>query len=107
MKVVIYADTCLEWIVTALACFKIHCTIATLYTNLGTDGVAYGIGHVEPKLIITNHEILPKLIATLNESFKNKSCVKNIVYFDHPLPTEEKSAEGGGELNNFNIISLR
>ena len=39
--VVMYADTCIEWFVTAMACFKNNYTIATLYTNLGSDGIRY------------------------------------------------------------------
>ena len=39
--VVIYADTCIEWFVTAMACFRNNYTIATLYTNLGSDGIRY------------------------------------------------------------------
>lgn len=37
--VIIYADTCIEWFVTAMACFRNNYTIATLYTNLGSDGI--------------------------------------------------------------------
>ena len=37
--VIIYADTCIEWFVTAMACFRNNYPIATLYTNLGTDGI--------------------------------------------------------------------
>ena len=39
--VVIYADTCVEWFVSAMACFRNNYTIATLYTNLGSDGIRY------------------------------------------------------------------
>ena len=39
--VIIYADTCIEWFVTAMACFRNNYTIATLYTNLGSDGIRY------------------------------------------------------------------
>ena len=39
--VVIYADTCVEWFITAMACFRNNYTIATLYTNLGSDGIRY------------------------------------------------------------------
>ena len=102
----IYADTCIEWIVSALACFKIQCPVVTLYTNLGPDGIAYGITHVEPKLIITSHEMLSNLISILSESFKDKCCTNRIVYFDQPLPTGAKEVENGS-LNNFNVTPLR
>ena len=80
--VVIYADTCLEWFLIALACFRNNYTIATLYTNLGTDGVSYGINHVKPSAIITSQELLPRLLAILN---KDVHDVKDIIYFVNPL----------------------
>ena len=57
-----YCDTKEEWMVTALACFKFNFTVATLYTNLGEDGVIYGINQCEANFICTSQELLPKLI---------------------------------------------
>ena len=67
---------------SAVACFKNKFTVVTLYTNLGTDGVAYGIQQVEAKLIITAQELLPNLTQVLR-GFDNR--VKHIVYFEHPF----------------------
>ena len=100
----IYADTCYEWIVTALACFKLRCILVTLYTNLGSEGVAYGIRHVQPKLIVTSHEMLPKLVETLMECW-NQFTVSNIVHFDKAL--EEMPDMIDDDKNGFNINSLR
>jgi long-chain acyl-CoA synthetase len=80
--VIIYADTCLEWFIIALACFRNNYTVATLYTNLGADGVTYGINHVNPKLIITSQELLPKLLGILNNDLHD---LKDIVYFVNAL----------------------
>lgn len=52
-KVLIYADTCPEWLLTALACFRASITIVTLYTNLGHEGVVHGINQVSVSIIIT------------------------------------------------------
>ena len=38
-NVIIFADTCIEWFVTVMACFRNNYQVATLYTNLGTDGI--------------------------------------------------------------------
>ena len=38
-NVIIYADTCIEWFISVMACFRNNYTVATLYTNLGTDGI--------------------------------------------------------------------
>ena len=52
-KILIYADTCAEWLITALACFKTSLPIVTLYTNLGDDGVIYGINQVQVQVLVT------------------------------------------------------
>ena len=92
----------MEWITTALACLKINCPVVTLYTNLGSEAVAYGISHVQPKLIVTSQEMLTKLVTILTESGR-KSCTQNIVYFDHPL-RPDTNAESNID---FKITSLR
>ena len=105
--VVIYADSCLEWFIAALACFKNNYTIATLYTNLGSEGVAYGIGHVKPKLIITSQEMLPKLLDILARPNIDQA-VKNIMYFDssfQKLDMEEiENVHPDVEITSFGII---
>ena len=52
-RILIYADTCAEWLITALACFKSSITIVTLYTNLGDDGIIYGINQVQVHVLVT------------------------------------------------------
>ena len=98
--VVIYADTCLEWFLMALACFRNNYTIATLYTNLGTDGVAYGINHVKPRSIITSQELLPKLLGILN---KDEHDVKDIIYFENPREKLEDDVIGAINIVNASI----
>jgi long-chain acyl-CoA synthetase len=36
----------LEWLLSALACFKQAFPLVTLYTNLGDDAVVHGINQV-------------------------------------------------------------
>ena len=45
-KVMIYADTCAEWLMTSLACFKSSLPIVTIYTNLGQSGVSFSVNQV-------------------------------------------------------------
>ena len=54
-KIIIYADTCAEWLITALACFKSSITIVTLYTNLGDEGIIYGINQVQVEVMVTRY----------------------------------------------------
>ncbi len=42
-RVAVYAETRLEWMLSAAACFKSGVALVTLYTNLGEEDVAFGI----------------------------------------------------------------
>jgi long-subunit acyl-CoA synthetase (AMP-forming) len=48
----LYADTCAEWLMTALACFKSSLSIVTIYTNLGRSGVSFSVSQVSFRLIL-------------------------------------------------------
>lgn len=101
--VVIYADTCPEWCISALACFKINCRIATVYTNLGQNGVRYCLDVVKPKVIITSQHLLPNLVSILG---KNSNFVKEIVYIANPLNQdfEEWKTNDSLIIHNFDDI---
>ena len=62
-----YCDTKAEWMVTALGCFKFNYTMVTIYTNLGEDGVTYGIHQTQSNYVCTSQELLPKLIKVLDK----------------------------------------
>ena len=62
-----YCDTKAEWMVTALGCFKFNYTLVTIYTNLGEDGVVYGIDQTQSNYVCTSQELLPKLIKVLDK----------------------------------------
>ncbi len=54
-KLLIYAETCPEWLITALACSKSSITIVTLYTNLGDEGIVHGINQVSVEILVTRY----------------------------------------------------
>ena len=66
-KLVMYCDTKAEWMVTALGCFKFNYTLVTIYTNLGEEGVTYGIHQTQSNYVCTSQELLPKLIKVLDK----------------------------------------
>ena len=82
-KLVIYCDTKEEWLVTALGCFKFNYTVTTIYTNLGEEGVAYGINQTEAAFVCTSQSLLPKLAKIFDKvifhfSFSNSELRLNI-----------------------------
>ena len=41
--VVIYAETQMEWMLTAMACWRMGLTVVTIYATLGEEGVLHGV----------------------------------------------------------------
>ncbi|KAG8188867.1 hypothetical protein JTE90_018273 [Oedothorax gibbosus] len=64
--VILLAETRLEWIITAQACFRINVPVVTLYATLGEDGLVHGITETEVTHIITSTELMPKLKTILH-----------------------------------------
>ena len=60
-KILIFAETRPDWILTAFAAFQHGLTVVTLYSTLGEDAVKYGINESQVSIVITSHELLSKL----------------------------------------------
>lgn len=83
-KLVMYCDTKAEWMITAVGCFKFNFTLVTIYTNLGAEGVIYGINQTEANYICTSQELLPKLMNVLDKL----PHVKTIIVIEEPWKGE-------------------
>ena len=46
---------------------KIIMILVTIYTNLGAEGVIYGINQTQSHYVCTSQELLPKLIKVLDK----------------------------------------
>jgi long-chain acyl-CoA synthetase len=55
-KILIFAETRAEWLLTALAALRHGLTIVTLYSTLGEEAVKYGINESQVSIIITSYE---------------------------------------------------
>jgi len=80
-KLCLFADTRMEWMVSAQASFRQSLSVVTLYTNLGEDAVVHGLNETEAELVITSHELLPKFKRILAS---RQDKVKTIVYMESP-----------------------
>jgi len=60
-RILIYAETRPEWLLTAFAAFKHGLTVVTLYSTLGDEAVKHGIKESQVKFIITSQELTLKL----------------------------------------------
>ncbi|GBL78520.1 Long-chain-fatty-acid--CoA ligase 3 [Araneus ventricosus] len=83
--VILLAETRLEWIVTAQACFRMNVPVVTLYTTLGADGIVHGITETEVTHIITSPEQIPELKKIL----PRVPTVSHLIYMGEKRPDVE------------------
>lgn len=83
-NIAILADTRVEWMLTAQACFRMNVTVVTLYSTLGEEGIIHGINETEVTHIVTSQELVPKLKKIL----PNMPSVTHIIYMENPTSVE-------------------
>lgn len=60
-KIVLFAETRPEWIVSAYACFRLNVPVVTLYSTLGIEALAFGINQTDASYLITSGDQLGKI----------------------------------------------
>uniref|UniRef100_A0A2I9LP62 long-chain-fatty-acid--CoA ligase n=1 Tax=Centruroides hentzi TaxID=88313 RepID=A0A2I9LP62_9SCOR len=86
-KISIFAETRLEWLLTALACFRINVGVVTLYPNLGDDGLVLGINESDVSVVVTSQSQLPKL----RKIAGRLPLLKHVIYME----SSERADESG------------
>lgn len=99
-KVVLFAETRAEWMIAAHGLFKQSCSVVTIYATLGEDGVTHGVNETEVSVVVTTHDLLPKLRNIL----KTIPKVEKIVYFEDQLHKTDTSGFGKVEVIAFSEI---
>ena len=67
MNVVLFAETRVEWLLSAFACFRIKVPVVTLYATLGMEALAFGINQTKAKYLVTSSEQLPKILKIMDK----------------------------------------
>ena len=60
-KILIFAETRPEWLLSALAALRHGLTIVTLYATLGEEAIKFGMNESQVSVIVTSSELLSKL----------------------------------------------
>jgi long-chain acyl-CoA synthetase len=86
-RVIIFADTKAEWMITAQACWIRGFPVVTIYATLGDDGVLHGFNETKTRFAFTDAALLPKLLNLAN----NLQFLETIVcYGDVPTSLKEQ-----------------
>lgn len=99
-RVVLFAETRAEWLIAAHGLFKQNVTVVTIYATLGEDGITHGVNETEVDIIISSHELMPKLRSIL----KTIPKVKTIIYFEDQLQKTDTSGFGNVQTISFSQI---
>lgn len=95
-KIIIYAETRKEWMMTAIACFKLGVPVVTVYATLGEEAVTYAIKECDAVAIITTKSLLPKVSAAI----KDVSAVDKVIYFFDAYANPEEQLEAPEKVVN-------
>jgi len=74
-KIVVYGNTCAEWIISSIAAFQHSLAVVTIYANLGEEGVSHGISQTKASTVIVGEDLLSRLQAVLPTA----DSVKNVI----------------------------
>ncbi len=96
-----YADTRAEWLVAAHGCWRNAIAVATVYTNLGADGIIHAMNQTRVETVVTS---TGDLLNKLSKSLSELPHVKRIIYFESPLKPGEPEAIEGIELVAYSQV---
>lgn len=89
-KLLMCADTCMQWFLFAHACFRNNITVATAYTTLDDEAILHSVQETEVRILVVSQKFVkrvPKLI-------QGAPLVETVIVLDEPLPgcEDEKSS---------------
>merc|ERR1712227_884869 len=102
-KIVLYANTCSEWMTSAIAAFKHSIAVVTIYTNLGEEGVEHGVSQTDASVIVVSQELVPRLQAVLSKC----PSVKHVLIISSHKPVPTPDPVGGVKFHKFeDVVNL-
>jgi long-subunit acyl-CoA synthetase (AMP-forming) len=85
--VVIYAETQMEWMLTAMACWRMGLTVVTIYATLGAEGALHGVTQAKCKAVIADAKLL-KVLAKIADQCPD---LKHVVTITEEIGEAEAS----------------
>jgi len=101
-KIVIYAETQRDWMVSAFAAWYCSAQIVTIYATLGEEGAAHGINETEATTVVVDSKLLKVLLKILPKC-RSVTSVISMTACDDAMADKIK---GVGVKNLFSIDQL-
>lgn len=80
----VLAETRQEWILTAMACFRLNVPLVTLYATLGEDGIIRALQDTEVSHLVTSYDLMPKIANIVPKT----PSLTHVIYMESPTSKE-------------------
>lgn len=97
-NIVLFSETRPEWMITALACFKINVVVVTQYATLGLQALTFGINQTEAAYVFASGDTLTKIENILTQIPKVTHLVVFKDKFSQDLNVFRSKKMGGSTL---------
>ena len=94
-RVLLYADTCLEWMLTAQACWTQSLTVVTVYATLGAEGLLHAASITKAKVLVVDAKTLRVAAAAAKDGAAKAQLAgcKKVVYIKDRCASDAKAAD--------------
>lgn len=87
-KVLICADTCMQWFLMAHASFRNSITVVTAYTSLDNEAILSTIHETQVKVFVVSQSFTPRVAKIVERA----PSIDTVIVLDEPLPGQEEGA---------------
>uniref|UniRef100_A0A6G1SCM7 long-chain-fatty-acid--CoA ligase n=1 Tax=Aceria tosichella TaxID=561515 RepID=A0A6G1SCM7_9ACAR len=102
-KLLICADTCMQWFLMAHACFRNNVIVVTAYTTLDDEAILHSIQQTEVRILVVSQ----KFVKRVPNIIKLAPLVDTIIVLDDPLPgCEDEKASLKPLLGSSNVKQI-
>lgn len=102
-KILICADTCMQWFLTAHACFRNNITVVTAYTTLDDTAILTTLNETETRIFVVSQSFAHRVAKIVEHA----PLVDTLIILDEPLPGEEDEKNNlKALLSNGNVKRL-
>lgn len=101
-KILMYEDTCADWMVCLQGAITQDIVVATAYATLGADAVISAVNEGEVSAIVCNRKAVESLAKRANEM----PSLKVIIYTDFSCTPEECAMRPGGGTSSLKVLAL-